>query len=63
MKTSRLSTEARKLRRELIMSKRADTLRRHVGLYYPNPLAKLAPHSSKRQRARYARQIAAGQIR
>jgi hypothetical protein len=60
MKSSKLSDYYRALRRERIMEKRGNTILQHRSPRVPTDLY---PHSNTRQRARYARQIAAGQIR
>jgi hypothetical protein len=66
MKSSKLSDYYRALRRERIMEKRGNTIlqhdarRRSTVRYHTT---RFDEHCGKRQRARYARQIAAGQIR
>jgi len=67
MKSSKLSDHYRALRRELIMEKRGNTILQHAKRrsgprYRFSKSPETYPHSSDRQRARYARQLAAGQL-
>lgn len=66
MKTSKLTAEERYERRMDIMGKRDAALyawRRRGITYVKYDTTRFDKHSSDRQRARYARQIAAGQLR
>lgn len=66
MKSSKLNPSARAERREDIMTKRENMHNQHVARgrsYVRSSTTKFDKHSSDRQRARYARQIVAGQIR
>lgn len=65
MKTCRMSEADRHERRMDIMEKRDASIAgwRRRGVSYIKYTTTRFPHSSTRQRARYARQIAAGQLR
>jgi hypothetical protein len=66
MKSSKLHTIARAERRELIMEKRKMTITIHKQRgrsYVQSRTTLFDKHSSDRQRARYGRQLTAGQIR
>lgn len=56
MKSSKLSESARAARRSRIMEKRADMIIAHKRSTVQYYTTKFDKHSSKRQRARYARQ-------
>lgn len=63
MKSSKLNPRARAERREIIMEKRGNMILQHRRSYVQSRTTTFAEHCGKQQRARYARQIAAGQIR
>lgn len=61
MKSSKLTPYDRRVRREKIMEKRGDMILAHKPRRVRT--SKVYPRQSIRQAARYARQIAAGQLR
>ena len=65
MKSSKLPDFEREMRREDIMYKRRKAIvdHRRRGVSYVKSKTTAFPFSSTRQNARYARQIAAGQLR
>lgn len=65
MKSSKLSPEQREERRAAVLTKRDITRHRHQQrghTYVQYRTTRFDKHSSIRQRARYARQLAAGQL-